>query len=82
MNSTKLTLSADKNLVSTAKRIAEAQGTSVSAMFMRFIRAIKTPQKPEVPLGHITQQASGMVRVSPKTSDRKLIEEALQEKYR
>ncbi len=82
MNTTKLTLSADKNLVLAAKRIAEAQGTSVSAMFMRFIQAMKiTHPTDSSSLGPITRQAAGMIQIPPGVSDRQLIEEALREKY-
>jgi hypothetical protein len=38
---TKLTLSMDKELVNFARRRAQADGTSVSAMFTRFLMATK-----------------------------------------
>lgn len=82
MLTTKLTLSADKHLIIEAKRIAESQGTSVSAMFMRFIQAMKTTQERGFSPGPVTRQAAGMMRVSSKMSDRQLIEEALLEKFR
>ena len=37
MRSTKLTLSADKDLVEEAKKLAEKEGTSLSSMFSRFL---------------------------------------------
>ncbi len=82
MNTTKLTLSANKQLVHDAKRIAHAHGTSVSAMFARFIRALEVVEKTHAALGPITQQAAGIIRISPKLSKRDFIEEALHEKYR
>jgi hypothetical protein len=82
MITTKLTLSADRQIVSDAKRLAEARHTSVSALFSRFVAGLKQVDraKPEK-LGPVTYRASGLVRLSKKISDQDLVADALNEKY-
>jgi hypothetical protein len=77
----KLTLSVDKDIVKDVKRLAKKQGTSVSAMFENYARAITHSTRRERPLGPLTQKASGMLKVPPEKSYRQLLEEALLEKY-
>ena len=78
---TKLTLTADKEVVKKIKRVAREQGTSVSAMFDRFARAVSASPKKPREVGPLTRKASGLIKYSGKKSDRQLIEEALAEKY-
>ena len=78
---TKLTLSVDKKTVKDIKRFAKQQGTSVSAMFSRFARAVTQKDRSEVVPGPLTRQATGMIKLPPGKSDRQLIEEALSEHY-
>jgi hypothetical protein len=66
----KLTLSAEKDVIEKAKRMAEERGTSVSAMFSQFVNAISEPR------------LQGLAKVSPKKSDRELYEEAILAKGR
>ena len=82
MAAAKLTLSAEKPLIEDAKRMAGERNTSVSAMFSRFLRAMKVVSSDAPPaLGPITRRASGMVRLPDGRSDRKLMEEALSERH-
>lgn len=82
MAMTKLTLSADAQVVKTAKRIAKARHTSVSAMFSRFLRSLAMSHTTETnPIGPITREASGMIKLSKGRSDRQLVEDALTAKY-
>ncbi len=78
----KLTLSADKDVIDDAKRIARQRGTSVSALFSQFIRSMAEPVngKPERP-GPLTRQAIGLVSLPDDKSDQQLIEQAVIERH-
>jgi Family of unknown function (DUF6364) len=77
---TKLTLSADEEIVKRAKRLAKEQGTSVSALFERFVRgATEEPKKRKI--GPLTRKATGLAKLPKGKSDREILEEALMEKY-
>jgi hypothetical protein len=79
---TKLTLSIEKQTVKDIKRLAKEQGTSVSAMFGRFARAVTSANEKRPPVGPLTRSVSGLLRNVPRNkSDRQLMEEALLEKY-
>ncbi len=81
MRTTKLTLSADKELIEKAKKFAEKEGTSLSSMFSRFLRAVLTGRhKPHSP-GPLTRKATGLVRLPIDKSDRELLQAALADKY-
>jgi hypothetical protein len=76
----KLTLSADSEVIEEAKRLSSEMGTSVSALFVRFIRALaKKNTKPR--LGRLTRQATGLVKLPRGKNDRDIVAEALEEKY-
>lgn len=78
----KLTLSADAKLVADAKVLAKARHSSVSALFARFVMALKQADRSEpVNLGPVTRRAAGLVRVPQKAACRRLVEDALSEKY-
>lgn len=81
MPMTKLTLNADPELVAEAKRLARETGTSLSAMFGRWVRAALQERATPGPAGPLTSRALGLVRVPEDRSDRELVEEALAEKY-
>ena len=82
MSASKLTLSADPQLVADAKHLAKARHTSVSALFARFVTALKQSQQSEpIKLGPVTRRATGLVHVPPKAAYRQLVEDALAEKY-
>lgn len=78
---TKLTLSADKELVEKAKKLAGEEGTSLSSMFARFIEARLRRKRQRVEPGPLTREATGLVKLPRNISDRELLEEALAEKY-
>jgi hypothetical protein len=81
MPTTKLTLSADKDLVRQAKELARERGTSLSAMFDRFIRSILLGNTNAERPGLLTSQALGLVRLPNNKTDNELLEEALTEKH-
>lgn len=78
----KLTLSADREVIDKAKRLAAERGTSVSAMFSEYVtREAERAGKSQRELGPITRQALGLVKLPPDKTDRHLLEEALAEKF-
>lgn len=81
MSMTKLTLSADSELIAEAKRLAEEAGTSLSAMFGRWVRAALRERAGTEQSGPLTSRARGLVRLPPEKSDRELVEEALLERF-
>lgn len=82
MPMSKLTLSADKRLISAAKRLAVARQTSVSSMFARYLEAlVQTDEDQHEPVGPLTEQATGLVTLPKHRSDRDVLTEALLEKY-
>ena len=83
MKKCKLTLTADPEIIQTAKRLAAARNTSVSALFSRVIESLQTEQEtPVSDLGPLTRKASGLVSLPAGRTDRDLLEEALMEKHR
>ena len=82
MRTTKLTLSADKELIKEAKELAEKEGTSLSSMFSRFLRAVLSGRRKQQLPGPLTRKATGLLKLPLDKSDRELLEEALAEKYR
>ncbi len=83
MRTTKLTLSADRELIRQAKELAEEQGTSLSSMFSRFLQAILRERKSKgrEPLGPITRKATGLGKLPAGKDYREALTEALMEKY-
>lgn len=78
---TKLTLSLDKQVIKSIKRLAKEQGTSVSAMFERFARSVtQAPRAPKAP-GPLTRQAAGLLKLPGKKSSREVLEDSLLERY-
>lgn len=83
----KLTLSAEKDVIEMAKRLADERGTSVSAMFSQFVEAIGSaapndtgePRRRPAP---ITRRLRGLAKVSADQSDRELYEAAILDKGR
>ena len=86
MPMTKLTLTADPDLVRELKQIARKQGTSVSALFARYGRAMVTVNKRSahrIPadIGPITRSCIGVAKLPKgKTADQ-VREEVMFEKY-
>lgn len=82
MSTVKLTLSAEKDLITEAKALAARRKTSVSAMVSGFLRSLSRLESgPAASLGPITRRASGIVRLPPGRSDKELIADALAAKY-
>jgi hypothetical protein len=81
MPMSKLTLSADRELIKEAKELAASEGTSVSALFSRLVRAMVSARLSREFVGPLTRQASGMVRLPGAASDERLVEDGLARKY-
>lgn len=77
----KLTLSADEEVIAQAKELAARQGTSVSAMFSRLVRAMAHTPHEKIKIGPITRRATGLVTLPPGKTDREILEQALAERY-
>jgi hypothetical protein len=83
MAMTKLTLSAEADLIVDAKRWASSRRTSVSGMFARFLRSIEQIERdPSAPIAPLTRQATGLLNFQRNRSDQELVEDALSDKHR
>jgi|HubBroStandDraft_6_1064221.scaffolds.fasta_scaffold1997943_1 hypothetical protein len=78
---TKLTLSADPAIVELAKSLAAEQGTSVSAMFERFITLAAAKRRKTIPLGPLTRRMTGIVKLPKGATAQTVLEEALLERH-
>jgi hypothetical protein len=81
MKASKLTLSADKDLIRQAKKLAAQNGTSVSAMFSGMLRAMGHRSKSQESPAPLTRKATGLVRLPSAVEDERLLEDALTAKY-
>ena len=80
MAMTKLTLSADKELIEKAKKLARRQNTSVSALFSRYLSAItQFVEPPET--GPLTSEATGLIKLPSRQRAKTLLADSLLEKY-
>lgn len=77
----KLTLTADESVIEQAKLLAEKDGTSVSAMFERFVRLLLARRRADQSLGPITRKAAGTISLPRGKRAKQVLEEALAEKY-
>lgn len=78
----KLTLSARESTITTAKRLASENSTTVSAMFERMIVFLDSKQKTrKTRLGTATRNASGLIKLGDDANGREVLEQALLEKY-
>lgn len=78
---TKLTLSVDETVVEVAKRIAEANNTSVSAMFSQFVQSLAASRARGGKTGPLTRKLSGIMELPPKPDYKELVTDALSDKY-
>lgn len=78
---TKLTLSVREAVVRKAKEIAQANNTSVSAMFSRFVESLSSPDARSGGIGPVTRKLSGVVELPPGKEYAELRDEALAERY-
>ena len=82
MRKSKLTLTADPEIIRTAKRLAAARNMSVSALFSRLIESLQTELETSVSdIGPLTKKASGLVSLPAGRTDRDLLADALTEKH-
>ena len=81
MRKRKLTLTADPEIIRTAKRLAAVRNTSVSALFSRVIESLQTEQETLADVGPLTRKATGLVSLPAGRTDRDLLAEALMEKH-
>ena len=77
----KLTLSMDEETIEQAKRIAAEQGTSVSAMFSRLVRAMALRKGKKIEIGPKTRSLMGIVSLPEGKTYREVVTEALMDKY-
>ena len=78
---TKLTLSIDEAVVEKAKRIAEANRTSVSAMFSQFVQSAGAQHKRQTKIGPLTRKLSGIVKLPAGKDYKEALTEALMAKH-
>lgn len=77
-----MTLSIEPAIIEKAKRMAEANNTTVSAMFTQFIEFATAERERRSKIGPLTQKLSGIIDLPPGKNHKKLVEEALARKYR
>jgi hypothetical protein len=77
----KLTLSADPSTVDLAKTLAAEHGTSVSAMFERFVSMVAAQRRSPTKVGPLTRRVSGIVKMPKGASARSALEDALLERH-
>lgn len=78
----KLTLNAEPEVIEQARRLADAQGTSVSSLFARIVRFLAQRDGHRLLVGRLTRSASGLVKLPRGENERDVLEKALVEKYR
>jgi Family of unknown function (DUF6364) len=78
----KLTLSMEEDVVDKAKQIAEANKTSVSAMFSQFVQSMVVHGMRPTKIGPLTRKLSGMVKLPPGKDYKDLITDNITDKYR
>ncbi len=77
----KLTLSADPAIVEQAKALAAEQGTSVSAMFERFIVLAAVKRGRATAIGPRTRRMTGLVKLPKGKTARTVLEDALLDRH-
>ena len=81
MSMTKLTLTADRALIEQAKKLAEEEGTSLSALVSRMLRALASARSSREVAAPLTRKATGLIRLPEVAEDNRLLEDALAAKY-
>lgn len=78
----KLTLSAPESTIEAAKRVAEENGTSVSAMFERLVLFLDSQQhRRKLTIGKATRKSTGLIQLPDDLNVRETLESALLEKH-
>ena len=78
---TKLTLSAEEEVIRQAKKLAAENGTSVPALFSNIIRVIGRTSGGQEPPAPLTRKATGLIHLPPGAEDERLLEDALAAEY-
>ena len=78
---TKLTLSANPATIDLAKSLAAEQGTSVSALFERFVILVAAQQLRRTKVGPLTARMSGIIKMPKGRDARAVLEDALLERH-
>jgi len=78
---TKLTLSINENTVQKAKKIAQANGTSISAMFSQFVLSMSAAPGKSAKIGPLTRKLSGIVKLPRGKGYKDLLTDALMDKH-
>jgi hypothetical protein len=78
---TKLTLSAEPEVVASAKRLAKEHKISVSRLFAQFVRGMEMRDWKSQPIGPRTRAVSGIVSLPPGKSYREIVDEAMEERH-
>jgi hypothetical protein len=78
----KLTLSIEEPVVEKAKQIAEANQTSVSAMFSQFVESMAADRAGPVKIGPLTRKLTGLMKLPPGKDYKDLVADALMDKYK
>jgi hypothetical protein len=73
----RLTLSAKKDVIEKAKRIACDRGISVSELFCLFVNTLGSPREDRRTPAPITRRLRGLAKLSADKSDRESFEEAI-----
>ena len=76
-----LSLWLDEETTRQAKKIAAEEGTSVSAMISRMVRAMAHFRGEKIEIGPITRAATGLIKLPSDKSDHELITDALMDKH-
>ena len=71
MNAGRLTLSADKDSIVLAHRLAKSEGTSISSMFVNYIKSRSQGKLATRRLSPLAREASGMLSSLPDGFDYK-----------
>jgi hypothetical protein len=77
----KLTIYTDAEVIEQAKRLAAESGTSVSAMFERFVRFLARQKGESRPIGRLTRKASGLIKLPRDKSERDVLADALADRF-
>jgi len=77
----KLTLSIDDNIIEQAKKLATESGSSVSAIFSRYIQSITTAEKRSIKPGPLTKKLTGVITLGKKQGYRDAVAESMAEEY-
>ncbi len=76
----KITIQVEPEVIEEARRLAAADGTSVSSLFSRLIRYVANYRSAPT-LGAAAQRATGLVAIPDRIDARDIVADALVEKH-